>query len=35
VKEIPGQEFDGIRFVKESGLLRKTRKDWQELIEQL
>lgn len=35
VKAIPGQEFDGVRFVKESGLLRKTRKDWQELIRQL
>lgn len=35
VKEIPGQEFDGIRFVKESGLLKKTKKSWQEFIEQL
>lgn len=32
---IPGQEFDGIRFVKESGLLRKSKKDWQEFIAQL
>jgi len=35
VKEIPGQVFDGVRFVKESGLLKKTKKDWEELIEQL
>jgi hypothetical protein len=32
---IPGQAFDGIRFVKESGRLRKSKKDWQELIGQL
>ena len=32
---IPGQEFDGTRFVKESGLLRKSKKDWDELIKQL
>ncbi len=35
VKGIPGQEFDGIRFVKESGLLKKSKKDWDELIRQL
>ena len=35
VKEIPGQEFDGIRFVKESGFLKKSKRDWEELIEQL
>jgi hypothetical protein len=35
VEKIPGQEFDGIRFVKESGLLKKTRKDWQDLIKKL
>ena len=35
VKNIPGQEFDGIRFVKESGLLRKSKKDWQDFIAQL
>jgi hypothetical protein len=35
VKQIPGQEFDGIRFVKKSGLLKKTRQDWQELIRRL
>lgn len=35
VKGIPGQEFDGIRFVKESGLLRKSKKDWAELIKKL
>ncbi|MBP9732584.1 MAG: hypothetical protein KBD29_03960 [Candidatus Magasanikbacteria bacterium] len=32
---IPGQEFDGIRFVKESGLLRKSKEDWQEFIQKL
>jgi len=35
VKEIPGQEFDGFRFVKESGLLKKSKKDWEEFIKQL
>ena len=35
VKQIPGQEFDGTRFVKKSGLLKKTKKEWQELIEKL
>jgi hypothetical protein len=35
VQEIPGQPFDGTRFVKESGLLRKSKKDWEELIKQL
>ncbi|MEK7522107.1 MAG: hypothetical protein AAB569_00860 [Patescibacteria group bacterium] len=35
VKGIPGQEFDGVRFVKESGLLRKSKKDWEELMGQL
>ena len=34
-RSIPGQEFDGIRFIKKSGLLRKTKKDWQGLIKQL
>lgn len=32
---IPGQEFDGIRFVIKSGLLRKSKEDWKELIKQL
>ncbi|MEK7565123.1 MAG: hypothetical protein AAB501_02705 [Patescibacteria group bacterium] len=35
VKKIPGQEFDGIRFVKESGFLRKSKKDWEDFINQL
>ncbi len=34
-KSIPGQEFDGIRFVKESGLLKKSKKDWESLIKKL
>jgi len=35
VKEIPGQPFDGYRFVRESGLLLKSKKDWEALIKQL
>lgn len=33
--QIPGQTFDGLRYVKESGLLKKAKKDWSELIQQL
>ena len=33
--KIPGQDFDGMRFVKESGLLRKSKKDWGNFIKQL
>jgi len=32
VTGIEGQEFDGKRFVEKSGLLKKSRKDWEELI---
>lgn len=32
VTSIPGQEFDGIRFVKKSGRLHKDRKDWELLL---
>jgi hypothetical protein len=36
VTKIPGQEFDGgTRFVRASGLLKKSKKDWKELIKQL
>lgn len=35
VNTIPGQEFDGVRFVRESGLLKKTRSDWEEFIRKL
>jgi len=35
VRNIPGQDFDGTRFVKESGLLKKSKADWEELIAQL
>lgn len=35
VKSIPGQEFDGVRYVKQSGLLKKTKKDWQDFIKLL
>lgn len=30
--KIPGQNFDGFRYVQKSGLLRKTKSDWMELI---
>lgn len=32
---IPGQEFDGVRFVKKSGLLHRDRKDWEALLKKL
>jgi hypothetical protein len=32
VTSIPGQEFDGVRFVKKSGLLHKNKESWQELL---
>lgn len=32
---IPGQEFDGVRYVKKSGLLHRDKKDWEALIKQL
>lgn len=35
VKSIPGQEFDGWRFVRKSGLLRRSKKDWEELLGKL
>lgn len=36
VSSIPGQEFDnGTRFVKKSGLLRRTKKDWENLLKML
>lgn len=35
VKSIPGQEFDGVRYVKKSGLLHRDKKDWEVLIKQL
>ena len=35
VTSIPGQEFDGTRFVKKSGCLNKDRASWQELIAKL
>src|SRR3989344_3292549 len=31
VREIPGQTFDGVRFVKASGKLNNTPKDWEKL----
>jgi hypothetical protein len=33
--EIPGQEFDGMRFVKASGSLKHSKSDWEELIKQI
>lgn len=35
VRKIPGQEFDGVRFVKKSGLLRRDRKNWKDLLKRL
>ncbi len=35
VSGIEGQEFDGIRYVKKSGLLHRTREDWKKLLERL
>jgi hypothetical protein len=35
VNGIPGQDFDGIRYVKKSGLLHKDRASWKELINKL
>lgn len=34
-KGIPGQDFDGVRFVRESGLLKKTKEEWEMLIQRL
>ncbi|KKR29999.1 MAG: hypothetical protein UT61_C0016G0010 [Candidatus Woesebacteria bacterium GW2011_GWA1_39_8] len=35
VSSIEGQDFDGDRYVKKSGLLHRTRKDWEKLIARL
>jgi len=36
VNEIPGQKFDnGFRYVKKSGLLHRTKEDWEDLIKKL
>ena len=35
VKEIPGQTFDGTRFVKASGKLRNTLDDWAKLAKMI
>lgn len=35
VTSIPGQEFDGIRYVKKTGNLHRTREEWEELLNQL
>lgn len=35
VTSIPGQSFDGVRKVKRSGQLRKSKQDWQKLVELL
>lgn len=32
VTSIPGQEFDGVRYVKKSGQLHKNKESWQELL---
>ena len=35
VKEIPGQEFSGLRYVCQTGKLRRSRKDWEKLASKL
>ena len=35
VRSIPGQEFDGERYVKQSGRLKRSKEDWKELIDKL
>lgn len=35
VKSIPGQEFDGIRFVKKTGQLHRSKSDWEKLLSRL
>lgn len=35
VTSIPGQEFDGIRYVKKSGLLHRSKEDWGTLLSEL
>lgn len=35
VTSIPGQEFDGVRYVRKSGLLHKDKKEWGALLKQL
>jgi len=35
VNEIPGQDFDGERYVMQSGRLNRSREDWEELVERL
>lgn len=35
VNSIPGQEFDGVRFVKKSGRLHKDKESWIELLKKL
>lgn len=35
VSSIEGQDFDGVRYVKKSGLLHRSREDWKKLIKKL
>lgn len=35
VKSIPGQDFDGIRFVKKTGKLHREKKDWEDLLKKI
>ena len=35
VTEIPGQEFSGVRFVRQTGKLRRSENDWKELVSEL
>jgi hypothetical protein len=35
VRSIPGQEFDGFRYVKKTGRLRRSKEDWKNLLKRL
>lgn len=35
VTSIPGQDFDGIRYVKKTGFLHKSKEDWMKFLDRL
>lgn len=35
VTSIPGQDFDGVRYVKQTGRLRRSREEWRDLVERI
>jgi hypothetical protein len=35
VTSIPGQDFEGIRYVKQSGKLHRSREEWRDLAERI